>query len=158
MDAVSSTSSPPRFELARIREEIIDNWLLAEAKSSPTSTKRTAQYCCFTYYDGVKAYHKPGANWHWLDRELSSNVAGETGAVFIYKGALAALSLRPGISNKDTVLEFCQSHMENEAAHLEYFESIVPMESVQSCCQYGAWQVGRWAFCLPCWVVVRDCM
>lgn len=108
------------WNLAKIREEIAQHWLSAEAKNG-NGTK--AQYCSFTHQDGIKAYHKSSANWHWLDRELSSNVAGETGAVYIYKGALAAMTLRP------TTLEgkcFVQQHMANEANHLQLFESIVP--------------------------------
>ena len=40
------------------------------------------------------SYGQRGAAWYWLDRELSSDVAGETGAVCIYKGAVAALRWR----------------------------------------------------------------
>ena len=97
-------------------------WLVAEA-ASPEGSTTNARYCCFTYHDGRREYLKPSANWHWLDKELSSNFAGETGAVHIYKGALAALLIRP---INDDVLEFCQSHMANEASHLQMFEYIVP--------------------------------
>eukprot|EP00980_Cylindrotheca_fusiformis_P007204 scaffold1525_cov142-Cylindrotheca_fusiformis.AAC.4 len=97
-------------------------WMIAEA-ASPNGTTTHARYCCFTFHDARREYLKPSSNWHWLDRELSSNLAGETGAVFIYKGALAALSIRP--INGD-VLEFCQSHMANETSHLQMFQYVVP--------------------------------
>lgn len=114
--------APFSVNLPLVRDEILQNWLLAEA-NSPTKSTRTAQYCSFTYNDGVRSYQKSNAKWHWLDRELSSNVAGETGAVYIYKGALAAMSLVP-TGSKDA-LDFCQEHMQNEAAHLQLFEAVV---------------------------------
>mmetsp|Transcript_1510 Transcript_1510/g.4552 ORF Transcript_1510/g.4552 Transcript_1510/m.4552 type:complete len:243 (-) Transcript_1510:72-800(-) len=68
----------------------------------------------------------PGDRWYWLDRELSSNVAGETGAVSIYSGALAALRLRG--CEDEAVLQFCAEHVAAERAHLAYFERLVPRE------------------------------
>eukprot|EP00593_Proboscia_inermis_P002823 CAMPEP_0171297872 /NCGR_PEP_ID=MMETSP0816-20121228/6619_1 /TAXON_ID=420281 /ORGANISM="Proboscia inermis, Strain CCAP1064/1" /LENGTH=191 /DNA_ID=CAMNT_0011772471 /DNA_START=150 /DNA_END=725 /DNA_ORIENTATION=+ len=67
---------------------------------------------------------KKNAKWHWLDKELSSNVAGETGAVYIYKGALAAIALRSDITNE--ARDFVKDHMTNESAHLSSFQSVVP--------------------------------
>ncbi|CAJ1946358.1 unnamed protein product [Cylindrotheca closterium] len=117
-----SSSATIKFDFDNIRNEIMNYWLISEA-ASPKGSTTNARYCCFTYHDGRREYLKPSANWHWLDKELSSNFAGETGAVHIYKGALAALSIRP---INDDVLEFCQSHMANEASHLQMFEYIVP--------------------------------
>lgn len=116
-------SAPFSINLPLVRDEILQQWLLAEATNPKTNGNRRAQYCSFTRNDGVKAYQKSNATWHWLDRELSSNVAGETGAVYIYKGALAAMQLVP--PQKEEALAFCQEHMENEAAHLRLFEAIV---------------------------------
>lgn len=115
-------SSAVQFDFENIRNEIMNYWLISEA-ASPQGATTNARYCCFTYHDGRREYLKPSANWHWLDKEMSSNFAGETGAVHIYKGALAALSIRP---INDDVLEFCQSHMANEVSHLQMFEYIVP--------------------------------
>jgi ubiquinone biosynthesis monooxygenase Coq7 len=119
-----SHEAPFSANLPLVRDEIIQNWLLAEAKS-PTTTTRNAQYCSFTYNDGVRFYQNSNAKWHWLDRELSSNVAGETGAVYIYKGALAAMNLVPNTGSNTDALDFCQEHMQNEAAHLQLFEAVV---------------------------------
>ena len=105
----------PQFDHVEIRNEIENYWFTSEAN--------TRWYWCFSAHEASREYRKPTAAWHWLDRELSSNMAGETGAVHIYKGALAALSIRP---INDQVLEFCQSHMKNEMAHLDMFQSIVP--------------------------------
>ena len=121
---VSSTghTSTITFDFENIRNEVMDYWLQSEA-ASPYGKATNARYCSFTLQDARREYLKPSANWHWLDRELSSNLAGETGAVYIYKGALSALNIRP--INAD-VLEFCQSHMVNESSHLRMFQYIVP--------------------------------
>mmetsp|Transcript_12286 Transcript_12286/g.18846 ORF Transcript_12286/g.18846 Transcript_12286/m.18846 type:complete len:273 (+) Transcript_12286:115-933(+) len=122
ISSAENDNSQHKFDFDQIRNEIFNYWLKAEA-ASPNAGETKAQYCCFTFHDAKKAYLKPSANWHWLDRELSSNLAGETGAVFIYRGALSALSLRP---IHDDVLEFCKSHMANESTHLQMFQYIVP--------------------------------
>lgn len=111
-----------QFDFQGIRDEIMNYWIIAEA-ASPKGKSINAQYCCFTFQDARREYLKISSHWHWLDRELSSNLAGETGAVYIYKGALAALSIRP---INDDVLEFCESHMANESSHLQMFQYIVP--------------------------------
>jgi len=85
----------------------------------------TARYCCFTYHDALRAYQDPKSSWHWLDKEMSSNLAGETGAVAIYTGALAAMTLTPQRFSSDAV-EFCHDHQTNERAHLRYFTTVVP--------------------------------
>jgi ubiquinone biosynthesis monooxygenase Coq7 len=124
VDAVA-LSSRIQWDWDKIRNQILQNWLQAEAQSSNGITTR-ARYCCFTRDDGLRAYQDPKANWHWLDRELSSNIAGETGAVYIYKGALAALQhVRTDVSRQ--AVEFCQEHMTNESKHLQYFQTILPV-------------------------------
>ena len=109
------------FNYDHIRNEIIDHWMKSEAKSPRGSTIKS-RYCCFTYHDAKQQYLKPNAHWHWLDKELSSNYAGETGAVYIYKGAMSAMSIRPN----PKALEFCKTHMTNEQIHLSMFEKIIP--------------------------------
>lgn len=120
-EKVASTTT--NFDLPQIRNEITDRWVQAEASSS-NGTKTRARYCCFTHHDAVREYQKPSASWHWLDRELSSNMAGETGAVYIYKGALTALNIRRDTTKE--ALEFCNTHMTTESSHLQYFQSILP--------------------------------
>lgn len=123
------TASIVKFDFPKIREEIIQQWLNEEAKlgaQAQSDDRRAAQYCCLTYQDIVKNYHKSDAKWHWLDRELSSNVAGETGAVYIYRGALSAMRWRTREKTHEAAQEFCQEHMANESAHLQYFERIIP--------------------------------
>mmetsp|Transcript_15632 Transcript_15632/g.32998 ORF Transcript_15632/g.32998 Transcript_15632/m.32998 type:complete len:303 (-) Transcript_15632:409-1317(-) len=136
-DNIPPSSPSSTFDFEAIRNELTNAWISAEA-SSPRGRVTTARYCCFTHHDAQRAYLDPSARWHWLDREMSSNLAGETGAVFIYRGALAALALRPaaatGVRNRnrtnqqhhEDVLEFCASHMKNESSHLEMFRCIVP--------------------------------
>ncbi|MBC8272571.1 MAG: demethoxyubiquinone hydroxylase family protein [Gammaproteobacteria bacterium] len=55
----------------------------------------------------------------WLEGELRSDHAGETGAVWIYKGVLAA---RP----KQPLRQFCERHLQTEEAHLSKMKALLP--------------------------------
>ena len=55
----------------------------------------------------------------WLERELRSDHAGETGAVSIYRGVLA-------VSKDVVVRDFARRHLETEAVHLALMEEILP--------------------------------
>ena len=58
----------------------------------------------------------------YLERELRSDHAGETGAVFIYKGIACIAKL-----SKDAVLlELARHHGLTESEHLKLIESILP--------------------------------
>ena len=58
----------------------------------------------------------------YLEKELRSDHAGETGAVFIYKGIACIAKL-----TKDTVLlELANHHGATESEHLRLIESILP--------------------------------
>eukprot|EP00937_MAST-01D_sp_MAST-1D-sp2_P005301 g5301.t1 len=79
-------------------------------------------------YSAISRYepHFP----RWLQRELRSNHAGETGAVSIYEGALWAMKLRwrvpggregggsAGDGYEKELVGFCQHHAASERAHL----------------------------------------
>lgn len=111
--------------------------MIAENKSS-RSLQRRARYCCYTYQDAKREYESRSSAWYWLDRELSSNLAGETGAVYIYKGALCALSLRERWFRFQTkqqreqqiiaARQFCETHHTAEESHRQFFDSVVPLE------------------------------
>jgi len=136
------TTGTASFDFERIRQEIIQNWLDSEA-SSPSGTQTKARYCTFTYFDGVRAYQDPKATWHWLDRELSSNLAGETGAVAIYQGALTALTRIRTDVPRDAV-DFCHEHMGNEAGHLRLFESVVSTQYNKHTRLLPLWRLAGW--------------
>ncbi|MGB5325333.1 MAG: demethoxyubiquinone hydroxylase family protein, partial [Pseudomonadales bacterium] len=68
--------------------------------------------------------------------ELRSNHAGETGAVFIYKGVLAATS------NPD-LRTFATDHLAVEVRHLEFFENWMPHS--QHSKLIGIWKVAGFA-------------
>jgi len=76
-----------------------------------------------------------------IDRELRASHAGETGAVWIYRGALFAefiLSLFNIMrSTRDTKV-FIQEHLKTEKQHLNLFETEMPLF--------------RGSFILPLWV------
>jgi len=59
----------------------------------------------------------------WLARELSSDIAGEQGAVCIYRGAASALRLRD--EAKGDVAAFVSAHEAAESRHLEYFRKLL---------------------------------
>ena len=54
-----------------------------------------------------------------LVRDLVSDHAGETGAVYIYRGILA-------VSRDPIVREFATHHLETEEAHLAFFDAWLP--------------------------------
>lgn len=67
------------------------------------------------------ALDAPAATAHapWLEAELRSDHAGETGAVWIYRGILA-VSRDPGVR------AFAARHLETERGHLEKIAAILP--------------------------------
>ena len=135
----------------KIREELLQAWMFAEASSgSKSSTSRGARYCCYTYDDAKRDYTSRDSPWHWLDQEMSSNLAGETGAVSIYKGALTALSIRRWfvssfmnrtnqptatatdadgvVDTNEGAIEFCNEHYQTEESHRRCFEDVLPTD------------------------------
>jgi demethoxyubiquinone hydroxylase (CLK1/Coq7/Cat5 family) len=58
----------------------------------------------------------------WLERELRSDHAGESGAVMIYRGILA-------VSRDAAVRAFAQRHLQTEQRHLAAMETLVPPAS-----------------------------
>ncbi|MDY0057715.1 MAG: demethoxyubiquinone hydroxylase family protein [Methyloversatilis sp.] len=74
----------------------------------------------------------------WLTRELRSDHAGETGAVFIYRGIAAVARWRG-----DDVLEsFARRHGDTETEHLRLIESWLPPQ--QRSRLLGPWRVAGW--------------
>jgi ubiquinone biosynthesis monooxygenase Coq7 len=71
----------------------------------------------------MKDICKPFDNIHdlprWLVAELRSDHAGETGAVYIYRGILA-------ITRNRSLHEFAWSHLGTERRHLETIETFLP--------------------------------
>ncbi len=68
----------------------------------------------------------PPAAARWLAGELSSDHAGETGAVFIYRGAAAALRLRARVTADDAAAAaFVRAHCATEEAHLALFDALL---------------------------------
>ncbi len=57
----------------------------------------------------------------WLQRELRSDHAGESGAVEIYRGILA-------VSRQDEVRAFATEHLRTETRHLRLMDELVPPE------------------------------
>ena len=58
----------------------------------------------------------------WLQGELRSNLAGEAGAVCIYRGALLGLQLRGGDAEGEA---FAREHMLTEQSHLALFDRLL---------------------------------
>ena len=68
-----------------------------------------------------------------LLRELRSDHAGETGAVYIYKGIVAVATWR----NDEELLSFAKRHGITEADHLRQIEEWLPT-------QQRSWLLGPW--------------
>lgn len=76
-----------------------------------------------------------------IDRELRASHAGETGAVWIYRGALCAefiLSLFKIVRPVSETTGFIYQHLKTEKQHLEIFETEMPRF--------------RGSFILPLWI------
>ena len=74
----------------------------------------------------------------YLQRELRSDHAGETGAVFIYQGITAVARWR----GDQELLTFAQQHGDTEAEHLRQIEGWVP--PAQRSLLLGPWRVAGW--------------
>lgn len=65
-----------------------------------------------------------------VDREIRASHAGETGAVYIYRGALFAEFIlnvvRPAKSNSESYAFICE-HLHTEKQHLAIFENEMPL-------------------------------
>ena len=114
-----SSSSTPEFHLLRVQKELVSMWEYENSKEFH-NTYRDNSY----NFENSEYFSAGGmVKWFHIDKEMSSNVAGETGAVWIYKGALAATKFR---RNCDEVKEFANEHMKAEQQHLDFFTEIVP--------------------------------
>lgn len=71
----------------------------------------------------------------WLRAELRSDHAGETGAVFIYKGILA-------LSRDSEVRAFAEDHLATEEGHLALFDAWLDVASCSAL--LPAWRLSGW--------------
>jgi ubiquinone biosynthesis monooxygenase Coq7 len=74
----------------------------------------------------------------YLERELRSDHAGETGAVYIYKGMIAVAKLR----NDTELIKFAKNHLATEVEHLKLIESI--LEPKYRSYLLIAWRIAGW--------------
>jgi 3-demethoxyubiquinol 3-hydroxylase len=78
------------------------------------------------------------ARTRYLEQELRSDHAGETGAVWIYRG-IAAVATRRGDTE---LLEFAHRHGETEAEHLRHIEAWLPASRRSRL--LGPWKLAGW--------------
>ena len=74
----------------------------------------------------------------YLQRELRSDHAGETGAVFIYKGIVDVANWRNDIE----LLSFAKAHGATESEHLRQIEQWLPL--AQRSLLLGPWRLAGW--------------
>jgi len=74
----------------------------------------------------------------YLQRELRSDHAGETGAVYIYKGIVAIAQWR----GDEEMLSFAKAHGATEAEHLKLVEAWLPAS--QRSWLLGPWRLAGW--------------
>lgn len=115
----TSTAAPQLvhgFDICRIRRELALLWYVEESLGA----KKQQDSCV----ENILACHLASRKWHYMCKEMSSNMAGETGAVWIYKGALAACRMRR--SSMDLkVSGFAQRHIQAEQQHLDVITATV---------------------------------
>lgn len=75
---------------------------------------------------------------NYLLRELRSDHAGETGAVFIYRGIAAVAAWRGDAE----LIQFAQQHGQTEAEHLRLIEAWLP--APQRSRLLGSWRLAGW--------------
>ena len=73
-----------------------------------------------TVIEGGQKQRPAHARKAWLVQELRSDHAGETGAVWIYRGILAVTRRDEGLRR------FCKRHMATEQRHLSILEALLP--------------------------------
>ena len=71
----------------------------------------------------------------WLEAELRSDHAGETGAILIYRGILA-------VSRDAAVRDFAARHMVTEQGHLRLIEEVLPAS--RRSVLLPIWRVAGW--------------
>ncbi|OWS71341.1 hypothetical protein CBI30_07860 [Polynucleobacter aenigmaticus] len=74
----------------------------------------------------------------YLERELRSDHAGETGAIYIYKGIIAIAKLR----KDQELISFAKHHGATEAEHLQLIESI--FEAKHRSRLLVPWRIAGW--------------
>lgn len=87
-----------------------------------------------------RAEPTPGLGTH-LERDLRSDHAGETGAVFIYRG-IAAVARWRGRRGDAELLAFAQRHGQAEAEHLRLIEEWLPAHRRSRL--LGPWRLAGW--------------
>jgi 3-demethoxyubiquinol 3-hydroxylase len=91
---------------------------------------------CFHAYSYKSAVPLTLSNY--LLRELRSDHAGETGAVYIYKGIAAVAKWR----NDEELIAFAKAHGATEAEHLALIEQWLP--ATQRSILLGPWRIAGW--------------
>jgi ubiquinone biosynthesis monooxygenase Coq7 len=74
----------------------------------------------------------------YLERELRSDHAGETGAVYIYKGIIAVAKLR----KDNELINFAEHHGATETEHLQLIEMV--LEKKYRSHLLGPWRLAGW--------------
>ena len=91
-----SSAAAASIDLLRVHKELVSIW-----EHNTSKEFQNVEYSKFSYENSVQEYMSPAcAKWHFMDREMSSNVAGETGAVWFYKGALVATKYRKNCESR----------------------------------------------------------
>ena len=81
---------------------------------------------------GIAPYSK------YLEQELRSDHAGETGAVYIYKGIIAVATL----FKDQELIRFAKDHGSTEAEHLQLIEAV--LEEKYRSRLLGPWRIAGW--------------
>lgn len=82
--------------------------------------------------------HSQAAYSPYIEQELRSDHAGETGAVYIYRGIVAVATLR----QDQELLRFAKNHGSTETEHLHLIEGV--LEAKYRSHLLGPWRLAGW--------------
>lgn len=123
MSSISTASSshsntlfePTDGNLARVRTEIQAIWEYVNSENHASSHSSSSTSSETVKTKSICKYKDRSSPWFQLDRDLSSDIAGETGAVWIYVGADRALRHR----------RFLKEFISNFGKNLKFYSPII---------------------------------
>jgi len=98
----------------------------ARVSAHAASSSRSTSSLAASHFDTARQIQFSALST-WLQGEMRSNHAGETGAVWIYRGARAAMRLRHCPPHMH---RFVAEHLATEEQHLALFDELLPQSAL----------------------------
>lgn len=136
------------FDITRMRTEIACLWQWEELREGAKAIGSSSP-AHPTPENSVVARYVASNRWYTMCAEMSSNMAGETGAVWIYRGALDACRIS-GKRMSPKVTDFANRHIQAEQRHLDVIKAVLSLES-ESARKEESRQRRKYTSLLPIW-------